>query len=647
FIIDQALKACVQVRDFRRGKDIHQLVQHRLSADSSLVKSLIHFYMQCHDMNTAESLFHMSTNRTVYICSVMMKGYIENRKPEKAIEVFKGIDKPDAVLITLLFKACAQVPSKESLNFAKNIWKKYQNTSLLDNPALSSLLNVLMKHGDVESAENVFNQRSNKGPSMYGAVMKGYIDNKIPQKAIDLFQQVKNPNGILITLMFNACAQLPSEQSLDLVKGVWKKYQNTSLLDDHALTAFIDALMRCGDVTHAETLFDQSAHKVLPMYGAMMKGYIDNMLPQKSIDLFQLVKNPDEILILLLFNACAQLPSEQSLNLVKNTWKQYNTKLVRSENTLTSVIDALMKCGDVKSAEAVFAESRRKSIPMYGAMMKGYIKNEMSEKTIDLFKQINDPNDVTITLVIQALMSCNNVKDAEAIFYRSPQKTLEMYGTMMQGYIKNEIPEKAVSLFKQVIKPDEVLVTLLFKACTQVPSEQSLNLVKNIWEQYSTKLVRSETTLTSLINVLMKCGDVNNSETVFAESRNKSLSMYGAMMKGYIENEMSEKAIDLFKQVEDPHEIILTLLFNACAQLPSQQSLSLVKAVWKKYQNTSLLHDHALTALIDAFMKCGDVKGAEAIFDKLPHKVLPMYGAMMKGCSLFSSCSRNSFETFH
>ncbi|CAF1535813.1 unnamed protein product [Adineta ricciae] len=324
-----------------------------------------------------------------------------------------------------------------------------------------------------------------------------------------------------------------------------------------------------------------------------------------------------------------------------------------------------MKCGDVKSAEAVFAESRRKSIPMYGAMMKGmlphqfihmillnaahsvgYIKNEMSEKTIDLFKQINDPNDVTITLVIQALMSCNNVKDAEAIFYRSPQKTLEMYGTMMQGYIKNEIPEKAVSLFKQVIKPDEVLVTLLFKACTQVPSEQSLNLVKNIWEQYSTKLVRSETTLTSLINVLMKCGDVNNSETVFAESRNKSLSMYGAMMKGYIENEMSEKAIDLFKQVEDPHEIILTLLFNACAQLPSQQSLSLVKAVWKKYQNTSLLHDHALTALIDAFMKCGDVKGAEAIFDKLPHKVLPMYGAMMKGY-LLNKTPNKTLDLYH
>ena len=44
FVIVQALKACTDVRDFRRGQDIHQLVQHRLSADSLLVRSLIHFY---------------------------------------------------------------------------------------------------------------------------------------------------------------------------------------------------------------------------------------------------------------------------------------------------------------------------------------------------------------------------------------------------------------------------------------------------------------------------------------------------------------------------------------------------------------------------------------------------------------------------
>ncbi|CAF1495358.1 unnamed protein product, partial [Adineta ricciae] len=584
FIIDQALKACVQVHDFRRGKDIHQLVQHRLSADSSLVKSLIHFYMQCHDMSTAESLFHMSTNKTVYICSVMMKGYIENRKPEKAIEVFKGIDKPDAVLITLLFKACAQVPSEQSLNFVKNIWKQCQNTPLLNPYVLTSLIDALMKCGDVKGAEAVFNGLSTKVLPMYGAMMKGYVDNEMPQKAIDVFQQVSEPDAVLITLLFKACAQAPSEKSLNLVKNIWRDCQNTYLLNPYVLTALIDALMKCGDVKEADRIFNGLSSKVSSVYGAMMKGYIKHTMPEKAIEVFKGIDKPDAVLITLLFKACAQVPSEESLNFVKNIWKQCQNTPLLNPYVLTSLIDALMKCGDVKDAEAVFNGLSTKVSSMHGAMIKGYIDNKM--------------------------------------------------------------PQKAIDLFMQVIEPDEVLVTLLFKACAQVPSEQSLHLVKTIWKQFSTKFVHSETTLTSLINVLMKCGDVNHSETVFAESRNKSLSMYGAMMKGYIENEMSEKAIDLFKQVEDPHEIIITLLFNACAQLPSQQSLNLVKAVWKKYQNTSLLHDHALTALIDAFMKCGDVNGAETIFDKLPHKVLPMYGAMMKGY-LLNKIPNKTLDLYH
>ena len=38
-----------------------------------------------------------------------------------------------------------------------------------------------------------------------------------------------------------------------------------------------------------------------------------------------------------------------------------------------------------------------------------------------------------------------------------------------------------------------------------------------------------------------------------------------------------------------------------------------------------------VTSLIDALMKCGDVEGAELLFDQAKIKDLPMYGAMMKG----------------
>jgi hypothetical protein len=42
--------------------------------------------------------------------------------------------------------------------------------------------------------------------------------------------------------------------------------------DVYLLTSLLDVLMKCGDVSNAQLLFDRTTNKVLPMYGAMMKG---------------------------------------------------------------------------------------------------------------------------------------------------------------------------------------------------------------------------------------------------------------------------------------------------------------------------------------------------------------------------------------
>jgi hypothetical protein len=45
-VIIQALKACTQMGDLRRGRDIHRLVSSRLKSDFYIFSSLIHFYSE-------------------------------------------------------------------------------------------------------------------------------------------------------------------------------------------------------------------------------------------------------------------------------------------------------------------------------------------------------------------------------------------------------------------------------------------------------------------------------------------------------------------------------------------------------------------------------------------------------------------------
>ena len=92
------------------------------------------------------------------------------------------------------------------------------------------------------------------------------------EKAIELFNQVKNPDEILINLLFNACAQLGTKEALVTAKEVAKQMPKSSYTNPYILSSLLDALMKCQDAEYAQSLFDASTNKVLPMYAVMMKG---------------------------------------------------------------------------------------------------------------------------------------------------------------------------------------------------------------------------------------------------------------------------------------------------------------------------------------------------------------------------------------
>ena len=106
---------------------------------------------------------------------------------------------------------------------------------------------------------------------------------------------------------------------------------------------------------------------------------------------------------------------------------------------------------------------------------------------------------------------------------------------------------------------------------------------------------------------------------------------------GYIQNDQAIKAIDIFKQIKDPNEVNILLLFNACAQLQNEEALHLVKQVAEQMPQSYYSNSTLVNSLLDALMKCGDVESAQSLFDQAENKTLHMCGAMMKGIICFQS----------
>ena len=112
---------------------------------------------------------------------------------------------------------------------------------------------------------------------------------------------------------------------------------------------------------------------------------------------------------------------------------------------------------------------------------------------------------------------------------------------------------------------------------------------------------------------------------------NVTFTQLNSPFPGYIKNNQTQQAIDLFQKIKKPDQIILNLFFNACAQEGTNKALDLVKQIYEEMSECIHSNSYVLTSLMDAFMRCGDVSNAELVFNRSPKKEMSMYGAMMKG----------------
>jgi len=101
---------------------------------------------------------------------------------------------------------------------------------------------------------------------------------------------------------------------------------------------------------------------------------------------------------------------------------------------------------------------------------------------------------------------------------------------------------------------------------------------------------------------------------------------------GYVENDMSEKALDLYELMSlNPNSVIYTIIFNACAQLKNDRGKTVGKKDLDQILNKSETNNVVLNSAIHMLMSYGDVKSAEQLFESMKKTDVISYGAMMTG----------------
>ena len=133
--------------------------------------------------------------------------------------------------------------------------------------------------------------------------------------------------------------------------------------------------------------------------------------------------NPDEIMINLLFNACAQVGTPEALELTKKVSKEMPKSCYSNDRITNSLLDALINCGDCSYAEICFSELPKR-VESYGNLMSGFNRENNPSKTLDLFNQMKnngiEPNMIIYLCVIKALSLISNYALCQSIVQHIP-----------------------------------------------------------------------------------------------------------------------------------------------------------------------------------------------------------------------------------
>ncbi|CAF1390941.1 unnamed protein product [Adineta ricciae] len=208
-----------------------------------------------------------------------------------------------------------------------------------------------------------------------------------------------------------------------------------------------------------------------------------------------------------------------------------------------------------------------------------------------------------------------------------------LYITLFKGLISMKKSKEVLNLYEQnKMKLDEGVFVMVSKACSEICDDRAMRIGKQLIDSLPRDLKGTEKVMNSTILMLMKFGNVDEAEQLFRQMKHQSIYTYGAMMKGYNDNKMFEKTLDLFETLPFvANEAIYTMVQSSCSQVRDDRARRTGKQLIDNLPEDLQGSENVMNSTIFMLMKFGNVDEAEQLFRQTKHQSIYIYGAMMKG----------------
>lgn len=272
------------------------------------------------------------------------------------------------------------------------------------------------------------------------------------------------------------------------------------------------------------------------------------------------------------------------------------------------------------------------------------------------------PDVLLYNTLVTMYSKCGAVAEAEAALATLHQPHIVSWNAMLSAYVQQREGKSALLLFKKMheegVVPELHTIVFSFQACSILACEEGATMIKGqsaiemaleigvqLHEDAWRKGCTSDTFVgTALLSMYGKVGKISDAEEVFIAFSQHDITSCNAMLTAYVEQSLGNKALQLYRQMQEegmsPNQLTFVVCIQGCVALEDEQdvegtpikeiSLEIVQALHSDAHRKGYASDVLVrNTLISAYNKLGAFTEAHDVFCAMPQRTVVSWTAII------------------
>jgi pentatricopeptide repeat protein len=443
--------------------------------------------------------------------------------------------------------------------------------------------------GELEAAQNLFDGMSKRDVVSYSMLLEGYRVNGLADKVLHLYKKMLDDgigaNSYTYVCLFKLCAE---RDNFDLGRQLHACAVKGDFINLILQSVLVYFYAQFEDMVSASKIFDRMSKRDVVAWTTMIVAYVQHGNGQEVFSMLSDMQNdgfsPNEFTISCVLKACGN--------------------------------EKALKCGR----------------QLHGAIVKGLFKDDV----------------YVGSSLLTMYARCGEISDAQLVFDKMARRNSITWTSLIFGYAQNGLGYEAILLFhemknRRVWALRETILSILYAS----GSLQSVYITKEIHAQVIKNLLSGNVQFaTTLIWSYCKCCEYGYAEKILQRMPERDTISWTALISGYNNLGQNVEAIELLADMlwdgVQPNDFTYSSALGACAKLETTRYGQRIHAFVNKHEQT-ISNVFVGTSLLDMYMKCGNVRDAQRVFDQMAERNLITWKLLILGY-VNNGMSREAFK---